>query len=136
MTSCSVLFRGATWCVQCCFLVLPGVFSVVSWCYLVCSVLFPGATWCVQCCFVVLPGVFSVVSWCSCFVARLYSRQKKYAVAAEKYDKAIELMEKVYGRDSLRLIAVLHEYGKVMNHTKVLKSLQIGGEHKGNERCT
>ena len=117
-------------------MVLPGVFSVVSWFYLVCSVLFRGATWCVQCCFLVLPGVFSVVSWCSCFVARLYSRQKKYAVAAEKYDKAIELMEKVYGRDSLRLIAVLHEYGKVMNHTKVLKSLQIGGEHKGNERCT
>ena len=113
----SVLFPGAAWYVQGCFLVLPGVFRVVSWCYLVCSVLFHGATWCVQGCFLVLPGVFSVVSWCSCFVARLYSRQKKYAVAAEKYDKAIELMEKVYGRDSLRLIAVLHEYGKVLNHT-------------------
>ncbi|XP_070178706.1 tetratricopeptide repeat protein 23-like isoform X4 [Littorina saxatilis] len=64
-------------------------------------------------------------------MAKLYGRQKKYAVAAEKYDKAIDLMEKVYGRDSLRLISVLHDYGKLeqskgrhANHQKAIDLFQ------------
>ncbi|KAL8559959.1 hypothetical protein ACOMHN_041430 [Nucella lapillus] len=64
-------------------------------------------------------------------MARLYGRQKKYAVAGEKYDKAVDLMEKVYGRDSLRLITVLHDYGKLeqskgrhANHEKVIDLFQ------------
>ncbi|KAK7497857.1 hypothetical protein BaRGS_00010991 [Batillaria attramentaria] len=64
-------------------------------------------------------------------MAKLYGRQKKYALAAEKYDKAIELMERVYGRDSLRLIHVLHDYGKLeqskgrhANHEKAIDLFQ------------
>lgn len=48
-----------------------------------------------------------------CSVFRLYGRQKKHALSSEKYDKSISLIEKVYGPDSMRLIAVLHDYGRV-----------------------
>lgn len=46
-------------------------------------------------------------------MAKLAAKEKKYAVAAEKYENTINLMKKVYGSDSLRLIHVLHDYGKM-----------------------
>ena len=49
--------------------------------------------------------------FCCCF--RLYGKQKKYALASTQYDKVIDLMEKVYGHDSLDLIPVFHDFGAI-----------------------
>ncbi|XP_025082042.1 tetratricopeptide repeat protein 23-like [Pomacea canaliculata] len=64
-------------------------------------------------------------------MARLYGRQKKHALSSEKYDKSISLIEKVYGPDSMRLIAVLHDYGRLeqsngrySNHEKAIGLFQ------------
>ncbi|XP_067653801.1 tetratricopeptide repeat protein 23-like isoform X1 [Haliotis asinina] len=61
-------------------------------------------------------------------MARLSSKQKKYAVASAHYDKVLELMEIRYGRDSLLLIPVYHDYGRLEqskgrhgNHEKIIE---------------
>ncbi|XP_041364626.1 tetratricopeptide repeat protein 23-like [Gigantopelta aegis] len=59
-------------------------------------------------------------------MARLYSRQKKYALASTQYDKVIDLMEKVYGQDSLHLIPVYHDYGALE---------QSKGRHANHEKA-
>ncbi|GFN73508.1 tetratricopeptide repeat protein 23 [Plakobranchus ocellatus] len=46
-------------------------------------------------------------------MARLYGKQKKYALASEKYDKLTELMEKEYGTDSSQVMKTYTEYGKL-----------------------
>ncbi|CAG5116692.1 unnamed protein product [Candidula unifasciata] len=45
-------------------------------------------------------------------MARLYAKQKKYALASEKYDKVIELMEEEFGRDSSQVMHAYMEYGR------------------------
>ncbi|BFZ14069.1 hypothetical protein BsWGS_17108 [Bradybaena similaris] len=44
--------------------------------------------------------------------ARLYAKQKKYALASEKYDKVIELMEEESGKDSPQVMHAYMEYGR------------------------
>ncbi|KAK3721411.1 hypothetical protein RRG08_012228 [Elysia crispata] len=46
-------------------------------------------------------------------MARLYGKQKKHALASEKYDKLTELMEKEYGTDSSQVMKTYTEYGKL-----------------------
>uniref|UniRef100_A0A0B6Z0Z5 MalT-like TPR region domain-containing protein n=2 Tax=Arion vulgaris TaxID=1028688 RepID=A0A0B6Z0Z5_9EUPU len=61
-------------------------------------------------------------------MARLYAKQKKYALASEKYDKVIELMEAEYGKDSIQVMYAYTEYGKLeqskgrhANHDKTIR---------------
>lgn len=59
--------------------------------------------------------------------ARLSLKQKKYALAGSQYDELIELMESLYGQDSMELIPVYQEAGQVeiskgrhANHQKAI----------------
>ncbi|XP_061180716.1 tetratricopeptide repeat protein 23-like [Saccostrea echinata] len=72
--------------------------------------------------------------------ARLYWKQKKYAVATSQYDKLLKLMEDRYGEDSVHLIPVYQECGKLeqskgrySNHERAidmfLQAHSIAGSH-------
>ncbi|KAH9509681.1 Tetratricopeptide repeat protein 23 [Bulinus truncatus] len=61
-------------------------------------------------------------------MARLYAKEKKHALACEKYDKILELMSKEYGKDSFQCMQTYTEYGqleqskgKYANHDKVIE---------------
>ncbi|XP_059155733.1 tetratricopeptide repeat protein 23-like [Physella acuta] len=61
-------------------------------------------------------------------MARLYTKQKKHALASEKYDKVIELMTKEFGNDSIQVMQANTEYGmleqskgKFANHDKTIQ---------------
>lgn len=45
--------------------------------------------------------------------ARLYWKQKKHARSAAQYDKLIDIMIRQYGPDSMDLVPVYQEYGKI-----------------------
>lgn len=47
------------------------------------------------------------------FACRLQWKQKKYALASSQYDKLLKLMEDRYGDDSILLIPVYQECGKI-----------------------
>ena len=68
------------------------------------------------CVSVMSPSVCDVFHclWCLSLGFRLYSRQRKYAeFADQKFEKVIDLVERVDGRDCLQLVPILIEYGKV-----------------------
>ena len=44
---------------------------------------------------------------------RLYWKQKKHARSAAQYDKLIDIMIRQYGPDSMDLVPVYQEYGKI-----------------------
>ncbi|RUS80519.1 hypothetical protein EGW08_011703 [Elysia chlorotica] len=46
-------------------------------------------------------------------MACLYGKQKKHALASEKYDKLTELIEKEYGTDSSQVMKAYTDYGKL-----------------------
>ncbi|KAK6958930.1 tetratricopeptide repeat protein 23, partial [Biomphalaria glabrata] len=60
-------------------------------------------------------------------MARLYAKEKKHALACEKYDKILELSTKEFGPDSKQVMQTYTEYGqleqskgKYANHDKVI----------------
>ncbi|CAL1541919.1 unnamed protein product [Lymnaea stagnalis] len=61
-------------------------------------------------------------------MARLYAKEKKHALASEKYDKVIELMTKEFGTDCPQVMQANTEYGKLeqskgkyANHDKTIQ---------------
>ncbi|XP_012946581.1 tetratricopeptide repeat protein 23 [Aplysia californica] len=61
-------------------------------------------------------------------MARLYSKQKKFALGSTKFDKVIELMEKEYGTETPEVLGTYLDYGKMeqakgrhANHEKVIQ---------------